>query len=370
MSVATPLAATRSTTDRETWNSGASIACWSMPRATRKASRPPASRSMRKPRSAARRGDHLIHHPVEHLVQVERRAEGLGDAVERGETVGLGRRSCHGPSGSHARPPEGAGGLPHHQLLVDKLQVRPAGLDPCRQPVEDLLRMRPVVAHHGAGDDRRRVAVLPVDFGRRTLNSRCSPASRGLSRPRFSFKGSTPGQSELDRQHGDVHPNSLAAEDAVGKVGCRPGCFALCSLPRTTARGVEHAARGRPGTSEGHRAASTRRRRNALLQGPRPGALVDRRLGERQTDPKRLTKSFGQRLGSQLQAIGLPTSCSRVIGTSSDAFGRSEAVGRASDTLVLRRCDRGRPAAAASHAEARPPRGAPVRCRSACGRRT
>jgi hypothetical protein len=51
-------------------------------------------------------------------------------------------------------------------LLVNDLEVRPARLNPGRDTIEDLLRVPPVTAHDGAGDDCRRVAILALDLGR------------------------------------------------------------------------------------------------------------------------------------------------------------------------------------------------------------
>ncbi len=66
------------------------------------------------------------------------------------------------------------------------------GFDPRREPVEDLLRVRPIVAHHGAGDHRRRVAVLPLDFGRRDIEFTVKPGKQGLKPAALLLEGSTP----------------------------------------------------------------------------------------------------------------------------------------------------------------------------------
>ena len=109
--------------------------------------------------------------------------------------------------------------LPHLKLLVDDLKIRSARLNPTRDTVEDLLRVSPVTAHDGAGDHRRRVAVLPLDLSGRYVELLVKPGQQRLEAAALLLQRCTTREPELDRHHGDVHATSLAAVHAVDKFG-------------------------------------------------------------------------------------------------------------------------------------------------------
>ncbi len=93
--------------------------------------------------------------------------------------------------------------------MINDLKVWPVPFDPSWNSLQRALQVAIVVPNNRAGDPRRPVQVIMLQFGCGDIELALQPCEQRFELAAFLFQGVAAGEIELDRDDGDVHAVSL-----------------------------------------------------------------------------------------------------------------------------------------------------------------
>ena len=93
--------------------------------------------------------------------------------------------------------------------MINDLKVWPVSFDPSWYFLQHPLQMAVVVSDNGAGDPRRSVHVIVLQFSGGDIKLALQPCEQRFEPAAFLFQGIAAGKMDFDRDDGDVHALSL-----------------------------------------------------------------------------------------------------------------------------------------------------------------
>lgn len=93
--------------------------------------------------------------------------------------------------------------------MINDLKVWPVLFDPSWNSLQRPLQVAIIVPNNRAGDPRRPVQVIMLQFGCGDIELALQPCEQRFELAAFLFQGVAAGEIEFDRDDGDVHAVSL-----------------------------------------------------------------------------------------------------------------------------------------------------------------
>ncbi len=94
-------------------------------------------------------------------------------------------------------------------MIINDLKVWPVPFDPFWNSLQHPLQVAIVVPDNRAGDPRRPVQIIMLQFGGGDIELALQPYEQRFKLAAFLFQGVAAGEIEFDRDDGDVHALSL-----------------------------------------------------------------------------------------------------------------------------------------------------------------